>query len=106
MARSGALAERSAEGGPGAGNGNGTGGHGDTPAPLDAAGQNVDVPTRLGNGPGVRPTDGTEEQTMTDPSTGARSVAEQVQPQQTGQLAAEQNLVPGEQRPVVRGYFR
>ena len=26
--------------------------------------------------------------------------------QQTGQVTPEQNLVPGDQRPVVRGYFR
>ena len=31
---------------------------------------------------------------------------ELAQAQQTGQVAPEQNLVPGEQRPVVRGYFR
>ena len=37
---------------------------------------------------------------------GACSVSELAQAQQTGQVAPEQNLVPGEQRPVVRGYFR
>jgi hypothetical protein len=94
------------QGGPGAGTGAGTGGLGDTPANLDSAGQNVEVPTRLGTGPGVRPTDGTEDQAMPDPATGSRSVAELVQTQQTGQVVPEQNLVPGEQRPVVRGYFK
>jgi hypothetical protein len=79
---------------------------GTAPSRLDAAGQSVQVPTKLGAGPGVRPTDGTEEDTGNDPNSGTRSVAEMVQPQQTGQVAPEQNLVPGEQRPVVRGYFR
>jgi hypothetical protein len=73
---------------------------------LEAAGQSVQVPTKLGAGPGVRPTDGTEDQAGNDPTTGARNVSELVQAQQTGQVAPEQNLVPGEQRPVVRGYFR
>ena len=40
------------------------------------------------------------------PGVGVRSVAEATYAQQTGQVAPEQNLVPGEQRPVVRGYFR
>ncbi len=79
---------------------------GDQPAHLDTSGQRVDVPTKLGTGPGVRPLDGTEDQLGTDPSAPARSVSELVQSQQTGQVAPEQNLVPGEQRPVVRGYFR
>jgi hypothetical protein len=73
---------------------------------LDAAGQQVQVPTKLGAGPGVRPADGTEDQSTPDPSLGGRSVAEQAQAQQTGQVTPEQNLVPGEQRPVVRGYFK
>ena len=73
---------------------------------LDTAGQKVQVPTRLANGPGVRPTDGTEDQSTPDPSEGGHNVAELAQAQQTGQMAPEQNLVPGEQRPVVRGYFR
>jgi hypothetical protein len=64
------------------------------------------VPTRLGSGPGVRPSDGTEDQVGADPSVGGRTVAELARAQQTGQVAPEQNLVPGEQRPVVRGYFR
>jgi hypothetical protein len=73
---------------------------------LDTAGQSVQVPTMLGAGPGARPTDGTEDQTGNDPTAGTRTVSELVQAQQTGQVAPEQNLVPGEQRPVVRGYFR
>ena len=73
---------------------------------LDTAGQQVQVPTKLGNGSGVRPADGTEDQSSPDPSLGGQSVAEQAQAQQTGQVTPEQNLVPGEQRPVVRGYFR
>ena len=73
---------------------------------LDAAGQTVQVPTKLGTGPGVRPTDGTEDQIGNDPNNAPRNVSELVQAQQTGQVAPEQNLVPGEQRPVVRGYFR
>ncbi|MBV9600571.1 MAG: hypothetical protein JOZ87_27480 [Chloroflexi bacterium] len=88
-------------------------GNGDSPDPfsnqasrLDTAGQQVQVPTRLGNGAGVRPADGTEDQSTSDPSLGGQSVAEQSQAQQTGQLNPEENLVPGEQRPVVRGYFR
>jgi hypothetical protein len=73
---------------------------------LDTAGQEVQVPTRLGKGPGVRPPNGTEDQSTPDPGLGGRSVAELAQAQQTGQVTPEQNLVPGEQRPVVRGYFR
>jgi hypothetical protein len=64
------------------------------------------VPLMLGNGAGVRPPDGSEDQTGNDPTAGARSVSEQVQAQQTGQVAPEQNLVPSEQRTVVRGYFQ
>jgi hypothetical protein len=73
---------------------------------LDTSGQQVQVPTRLGNGSGVRPADGTEDQSAANPSLGGQSVAEQAQAQHTGQVNPEQNLVPGEQRPVVRGYFR
>jgi hypothetical protein len=94
------------QGGPGVGTGANPDLLGDQQSRLDTAGQRVDVPTKLGTGPGVRPPDGTEDQTGTDPSAPARSVSELVQSQQTGQVAPEQNLVPGEQRPVVRGYFR
>jgi len=73
---------------------------------LETQGQQVQVPTRLGKGPGVRPATGNEDQSSPDPSLGGRNVAELAQAQQTGQVAPEQNLVPGEQRPVVRGYFR
>jgi len=92
----------------GAGIGTGPGGDplGDTASRLDTAGQSVAVPLMLGTGAGVRPPDGTEDQTGTDPTAGASGVAEQVQAQQTGQVTPEQNLVPSEQRPVVRGYFQ
>ena len=94
------------QGGPGTGTGAGADALGTTPTRLDAAGQSVQVPTKLGAGPGVRPTDGTEEDLGTDPMSRTRPALELVQPQQTGQVTPEQNLVPGEQRPVVRGYFR
>jgi hypothetical protein len=93
------------QGGPGMGAGTGGDATGDEANRLDAAGQSVEVPQKLGAGPGVRPPDGTEDQTGNDPTAGDRSVSELVQAQQTGQVTPEQNLVPGEQRPVVRGYF-
>ena len=93
------------QGGPGVGTGTDPNVAGDA-SKLETAGQRVDVPTRLGSGPGVRPSDGTEDQVGADPSVGGRTVAELARAQQTGQVAPEQNLVPGEQRPVVRGYFR
>jgi hypothetical protein len=76
------------------------------PSRLETSGQKVQVPTRLGNGPGVRPADGTEDQQLPDPTLSGRTASELGQSQQTGQIAPEQNLVPGEQRSVVRGYFR
>jgi hypothetical protein len=94
------------QGGPGVGTGTDGDALGNQSSRLDAAGQSVQVPTKIGSGPGVRPTDGTEDQTGNDPTNAARSVSELVQAQQTGQVAPEQNLVPGEQRPVIRGYFR
>ena len=94
------------QGGPGVGNGTDPNLCGDQPSRLDTSGQRVDVPMRLNSGPGVRPADGTEDHVGGDPSLGGQSVSELVQAQQTGQVAPEQNLVPGEQRPVVRGYFR
>jgi len=93
-------------GGAGVGTGTDPNVLGDQPSRLDTTGQRVEVPTKLSTGPGVRPPDGTEDQTGTDPNLPARNVSELVQSQQTGQVAPEQNLVPGEQRPVVRGYFR
>jgi hypothetical protein len=92
----------------GAGIGTGPGGDplGSAPSRLDSAGQSVAVPLMLGSGAGVRPPDGTEDQTGSDPTAGARSVSEQVEAQRTGQVVPEQNLVPSEQRPVVRGYFQ
>jgi len=92
--------------GPGVGDGTRPDALGDQPSRLATTGQRVEVPTKLGAGPGVRPPDGSEDQTGTDPRAPAGSVSELVQSQQTGQVAPEQNLVPGEQRPVVRGYFR
>jgi hypothetical protein len=93
-------------GGPGAGTGANPDGLGDQTSRLDTAGQRVEVPLKLGPGPGVRPADGSEDQTAIDPHAATRGVSELVQAQQTGHVAAEPNLVPGEQRPVVRGYFR
>jgi hypothetical protein len=93
------------QGGPGVGSGSDPNVSGDA-SRLETAGDRVQVPTRLGPGPGVRPSDGTEDQVGADPSVGGRTVAELARAQQTGQVAPEQNLVPGEQRPVVRGYFR
>jgi hypothetical protein len=92
--------------GPGVGTGTNPDVLGEPSAPLDSAGPRVEVPLKLGPGPGVRPADGTEDPTGIDPNAATRGVSEQVQVQQTGHIAAEQNLVPGGQRPVVRGYFR
>ena len=93
------------QGGPGVGTGVDPNVSGDA-SRLETAGERVQVPTRLSGGPGARPSDGTEDQFGADPSIGGRTVAELARAQQTGQVAPEQNLVPGEQRPVVRGYFR
>ncbi len=103
-AQAGAGAGQS--GAPGVGTGVNPDVLGDPSARLDTAGQRVEVPTKLGTGPGVRPADGTEDQNGTDPAAATHSVSEHVQTQRTGQVVPEQNLVPGEQRPVVQGYFR
>jgi hypothetical protein len=76
------------------------------PTQLDAAGQTVQVPLKLGSGQAPRPSQGTADQTGMDPSIGSQTISELSRAQQTGQVAPEQNLVPGEQRPIVRGYFR
>jgi hypothetical protein len=76
------------------------------PSRLDTAGQRVQVPTKLNDGPGARPPDGSEDQTGANPSISGGNVSELPRAQQTGQVAPEENLVPGEQRPVIRGYFR
>jgi hypothetical protein len=102
----GTQAAAGQQGGPGVGTGTAGDALGNQSSRLDNTGQTVQVPTRLGSGPGVRPTDGTEDQMGNDPTNAPRNVSELVQAQQTGQVAPEQNLVPGEQRPVVRGYFR
>lgn len=93
------------QGGVGAGTGT-SDGAGDPAARLGNSGQLVEVPQKLGAGPGQRPTDGTEDQVGTNPGSAGRTVAEAAQTQQTGQVTPERNLVPGDQRPVVRGYFR
>jgi hypothetical protein len=116
-AASGAQGQGTVTGGQngnGAGDQNGTGvGTGtdpnlyaDQPSRLDSSGQQVQVPLKLGNGPGVRPSDANDDQTLPNPELGGRTTSELAQTQQTGQVAPEQNLVPGQQRPVVRGYFR
>jgi hypothetical protein len=112
----GAAAGSSNQGGQGSGAGQQTGAgvgtgsdpnlYSDQPSRLETSGQEVQVPTRLGVGPGVRPANGTEDQQQPDSTLNGRSTAELAQSQQTGQVVPEQNLVPGEQRPVVRGYFR
>ncbi|MBV9175031.1 MAG: hypothetical protein JOZ81_33665 [Chloroflexi bacterium] len=93
------------QGGPGSGTGPGGDPVGDPNPRLDTAGQRVQVPTKLSQGLAVRPPDATD-QTQAQPADGAGSVSEAVGSQQTGQVTPEQNLVPGQQRPVVRGYFR
>jgi hypothetical protein len=93
------------QGGPGVGTGSGGDPLGDANPRLDTAGQRVEVPTKLSQGLAVRPPDGSEDQASAQPGNGPRSVSEAAQPQQTGQVAPEQNLVPGDQRSVVRGYF-
>ncbi len=93
------------QGGPGAGSGS-TDGAGDPTGRLATSGQLVEVPTKLSAGNAQRPADGSEDQVGANPAMGGRNVAEAAQTQRTGQLTPEQNLVPSEQRPVVRGYFR
>ncbi|HET6319488.1 MAG TPA: hypothetical protein VFG86_23770 [Chloroflexota bacterium] len=93
------------QGGPGAGSGS-TDGVGDPAGRLATSGQMVEVPTKLSSGDAQRPADGSEDQVGANPGMGGRTVAEAAQTQHTGQLTPEQNLVPSEQRPVVRGYFR
>jgi hypothetical protein len=92
------------QGGPGAGVGT-TDPLGDPAARLDADGERVEVPLKLGPGPGERPATGNEEQ-VGQPTGGSLGLAaEQAQHQEAGQVVPENNLVPGEQRPVIRGYF-
>ncbi len=92
---------------PGIGNGPNPDPFSSTPSRLDTAGQQVSVPQKLSNGAAVRPPDpGDSPSSTTSPSLAAKNVAEPSQTQQTGQLAPERNLVPGDQRPVIRGYFR
>jgi hypothetical protein len=91
--------------GPGIGTGSDPSLYADQPSRLDTSGERVDVPSRLGNGSGSRPASGSEDQSQPAPL-GGRTTSEVPQTQQTGQVSTEQNLVPGQQRPVVRGYFR
>src|SRR5262249_36319162 len=93
------------QGGAGAGNGS-VDGVGEPTNRLATAGQMVEVPQKLSPGRGERPTDGTEDQVSSNPVAGSRTAAEAISAQPTSEVSAEQNLVPGEQRPVVRGYFR
>jgi hypothetical protein len=92
------------QGGPGAGVGT-TDPLGDPAARLDASGQRVDVPVKLGPGAGERPATGNEDQVGQPNSSSQSLAAEQAQHQDAGQVVPENNLVPGDQRPVIRGYF-
>jgi hypothetical protein len=94
------------QGGAGVGSGSDPEALGNQNPSLGGNGERVEVPAQLGNGPGVRPATGNEDQVGANPNPSTRSVSELAQAQRTGQVAPEQNLVPGEQRPVVRGYFR
>jgi hypothetical protein len=92
------------QGGPGAGVGT-TDPLGDPNARLDASGQRVDVPVKLGPGAGERPATGNDDQVGQPNSSSQSLAAEQAQHQEAGQVVPENNLVPGDQRPVIRGYF-
>jgi hypothetical protein len=92
------------QGGPGAGTGT-TDPLGDPSGRLDASGERVDVPVKLGPGPGERPATGNEDQAGRPNNTSQGLAAEQAQHQDAGQVVPENNLVPGDQRPVIRGYF-
>ena len=94
------------QGGPGIGTGPNPDPFSSEPQRLETSGQEVQVPTKLGTGPGARPPDGSEDASSIPQGLTGRNVSELAQSQQTGQVTPEQNLVPGEQRPVVRGYFR
>jgi hypothetical protein len=98
-------ADAGEQGGVGAGTGS-TDGVGAPAGRLATSGQLVEVPTKLSAGPGERPSNGSEDQVGANPGMGGSNVAEAARTQQTGQLTPERNLVPSEQRPVVRGYFR
>ncbi len=79
---------------------------GDPAPPLNSAGQRVDVPIELSAGSATKAgaTDPNQsDQSVRGGATGA--VNETSQSQNTGQLAPERNLVPGDQRQVVRDYF-
>jgi hypothetical protein len=78
---------------------------GDAAGRLDTNGQQVDVPLKLGPGPGERPATGAEDQVSPANGLSGAVAAEQEQHQDPGQVVPETNLVPGDQRPVIRGYF-
>jgi hypothetical protein len=94
-------------GGPGAGQGAGAPISDSNPAPpLDATAQRVDVPVELGPGERTHPSTGAPNQPQAPlRGGGTGAVSESSQTQSTGSLAPERNLVPAEQRQVVRGYF-
>lgn len=92
------------QGGPGAGVGT-TDPLGDPTGRLDASGERVEVPVKLGAGPGERPATGNEDQSSRPNGSSQGLAAEQAQHQEAGQVVPENNLVPGDQRPVIRGYF-
>jgi hypothetical protein len=92
------------QGGPGAGVGT-TDPLGDPAGRLDASGERVEVPVKLGAGPGERPATGNEDQASRPNGSSQGLAAEQAQHQEAGQVVPENNLVPGDQRPVIRGYF-
>jgi hypothetical protein len=78
---------------------------GDPAGRLDAAGQRVEVPVKLGPGPGERPATGNDDPSGQPYGSTQGLAAEQGQHQDPSQVLPENNLVPGEQRPVIRGYF-
>jgi hypothetical protein len=105
QAQSGGSGDQS-KGGPGVGTGTTASMLGDPAPPLNSTGQRVDVPIELSSGAATKA--GTtapnqSEQSVRGAATGA--VDETSQSLSTGQLAPERNLVPGDQRQVVRDYF-
>jgi hypothetical protein len=79
---------------------------GDPAPPLNSSGQQVAVPIQLSAGSATKAGSANpnqSDQSVRGGATGA--VNEASQSQNTGQLAPERNLVPGDQRQVVRDYF-
>jgi hypothetical protein len=105
QAQSGGSGDQS-NGGPGVGTGTTASMLGDPAPPLNSSGQQVAVPVELSAGSATKAgsTDPNQsDQSVRGGATGA--VNETSQSQNTGQLAPERNLVPGDQRQVVRDYF-